>query len=103
MASDFISADTVAIAKFMSDSEDAIREFTAIKDKFNEINRTLLNKWQGAGASAYRYETDHILENIGGIQDVLDGINNGAVSSIREEYSKLDEQLAEFNRNPSDS
>ena len=103
MANDFISADICAIAKFMTDSEEAIREFTDIKDTFNEINKTLLAKWQGAGASAYRYETDHILENIGGIKDVLDGINNGAVKSIRDEYSKLDEQLAEFNRNPSGS
>lgn len=101
MADAFVSADISALAKFMSDSEDAIREFDAIKDQFDAINATLLKKWKGAGANAYKQETDHILENIGGIKDVLDSINNGAVKTIRDEYSKLDEQLGEFNRNPS--
>lgn len=101
MASTFVSADIGAISKFMSDSEDAIREFNSIKEKFEDINTTLLNKWKGEGADAYKQETDHILENIGGIKDVLDGINNGAVKSIKDEYTNLDNQLAEFNLNPS--
>ena len=97
----FISADIVAIADFMKKSEEVIKEFDSIKKEFNDINKTLLKKWKGEGADAYKYETDHILENIGGIKDVLDGINNGAIKSIRDEYSKLDEDLGEFNKNPS--
>ena len=103
MAKDFISADIGAIAKFMTDSEDAIKEFDSIKQKFEDINAALLLKWEGEGADAYKLETDHILENIGGIKDVLDGINNSAVKSIKDEYTNLDNQLAEFNRNPSGS
>lgn len=98
--SGFVSADIQAIAKFMKDSEEVITEFDRIKNQFNAINKDLLKKWEGEGADAYKYETDHILENIGGIKDVLDGINNSAVKSIRDEYSKLDEELGEFNRNP---
>ena len=101
MASDaFVSADISKITKFMSDSEEAINEFNSIKEKFNTINKTLLNKWKGEGADAYKTETDHILENIGGIKDTLDGINNSAVKSIKDEYTKLDIQLGEFNKNP---
>lgn len=104
MASDaFISADISKISKFMSDSEDVITEFNEIKEKFNTINETLLSKWKGEGADAYKIETDHILENIGGVKDTLDGINNGAVKSIKDEYTNLDNQLAEFNRNPQSS
>jgi len=44
----------------------------------------LLSKWKGEGADAYRQETDNILANIGGIRDVLDAINNGAVKAIKE-------------------
>lgn len=99
--SKFVSADTTAIAKFMTDSAEVIKEFDSIKTEFNTINETLLKKWKGDGADAYKYETDHILENIGGIKDVLDGINNSAVKSIRDEYSKLDEELGAFNQNPS--
>ena len=101
MATGFNSADIEQLTTFEKDSADAITEFDAIKAKFEEINTTLLNKWKGEGADAYKQETDHILENIGGIKDVLDSINNSAVKSIRDEYSKLDEKLAEFNKNPS--
>lgn len=100
MANGFVSADISAIAKFMSDSAEVIKEFDSIKNDFNTINDNLLKKWKGDGAEAYKYKTDHILENIGGIKDVLDGINNGAVKSIKDEYSKLDDELGEFNRNP---
>lgn len=96
----FVSADISKISKFMSDSEDVIAEFSEIKEKFDAINATLLSKWKGEGADAYKKETDHILENIGGLKDALDGINNGAVKSIKDEYTNLDTQLAEFNRNP---
>ena len=101
MGSAFVSADISAISKFMTDSEDAIREFDSIKQKFEDINTILLKNWKGEGADAYKHETDHILENIGGIKDVLDGINNGAIKSIKDEYTKLDNRLAEFNLNPS--
>lgn len=97
----FVSADIGKISKFISDSEDAIKEFNAIKDEFESINNTLLEKWEGQGADAYKKETSHILENIGGLKDVLDSINNGAVTCIRDEYNNLDQQLDEFNRNPS--
>ena len=99
--SGFVSADIEAIAKFMKDSEQAIKDFDNIKQTFVDINKALLEKWKGDGAEAYKYETDHILENIGGIKDVLDGINNSAIKSIRDEYSKLDEELGTFNQNPS--
>lgn len=96
----FVSADIGKICKFMSESAEAISEFDAIKEKFNSINSTLLSKWKGEGAEAYKRETDHILENIGGIRDVLDGMNNDAVKGIVDEYKKLDNELAEYNRNP---
>lgn len=98
--SKFVSADITAIARFIDQSPEVIQEFDAIKETFNSINATLLRSWKGEGAEAYKRETDHILENIGGIKDVLDSINNGAIRDIRDQYSKLDEELGEFNRNP---
>lgn len=96
----FVSADIGKITKFMSESEAAIAEFDAIKDEFNSINSTLLSKWKGQGADAYKKETDHILDNIGGIKDVLDSMNNETVKSIVDEYTKADNELGEYNRNP---
>ena len=96
----FVSADISKIAQFEKDSAEAIIEFNAIKNKFDSINSTLLTKWKGEGADAYKKEADHILEKIGGIKDVLDSINNGAVKDIRDNYSSLDEEFGKFNVNP---
>lgn len=97
---DFISADIDKILKFETDSVDAIAEFDRIKTTFDTINATLLGKWQGDGADAYKTETDHILENIGGIKDTLDGINTTVLKDVKDSYLNLDEQLAAFNVNP---
>ena len=100
MAEAFVSADINKILQFEKKSAEAITEFNAIKDKFNSINSILLGKWKGEGADAYKYETDHILEKIGGIKDILDSINNGAVKDVKDNYLSLDEELGEFNKNP---
>lgn len=96
----FVSADIDKIMQFEKESEEAIAEFDAIKEKFDEINATLLVNWKGDGAVAYTKEVNHILENIGGIKDILDGINNGAVKDVKDNYLKLDDELGEFNKNP---
>ena len=96
----FKSADTTKIAEFERQSMEAIREFVAIKEEFGRINSDLLGAWKGSGANASKHETDHILEKIGSIEDVLNAINESAVKDIRSTYSETDEQLGEFNRNP---
>ncbi|GAE90273.1 WXG100 family type VII secretion target [Acetivibrio straminisolvens] len=98
--SGFVLADIEKLVQFEEQSQEAIEEFDAIKKEFERINQTLLSKWKGEGADAYRQETDHILTNIGGIKDVLDAINNGAIKAIKENYLMLDEELGQFNRNP---
>lgn len=99
--SQFVSADTSKITEFEKQSAEAIKEFADIKSEFKRINQNLLSSWKGAGANAYKNETDHILEKIGSVEDVLKTINEGAVKSIYDSYSNLDEELGEFNRNPS--
>lgn len=101
MASDnFVSVDIEKLVQFEKDSADAVREFNAIKTKFESINSTLLKNWEGEGAEAYKYETDHILEKIGGIEDVLKTINEGVMKDVKDNYLKLDDELCEFNKNP---
>lgn len=100
MAGGFVSADIGKLTSFVSQSAEAITEFDAIKEKYESINTTLLSKWKGEGADSYQTETSHILENIGGIKDILDTINNGALKDIIDAYNKVDNELGEFNRNP---
>jgi len=96
----FVSADIGKIAQFQSKSEKVIAEFNAIKAKFEEINSTMLKSWEGVGADAYKKETDHILEKIGSIKDILEAINTSVVMDIKDYYTELDNELDEFNRNP---
>lgn len=97
----FILADIQKIVQLATSSDEAVEEFDRIKDQFETINSTLLDKWEGDGADAYKYEVDHILENIGGIRDVLDTLNTGVFKDIRDAYDKLDAEMDVFNRNPS--
>ncbi len=96
---DFVSADISKIADFENKSQDVIKEFAEIKKEFNRINTDLLKTWKGAGANAYKYETDNILEKIGSVETVLNAINESAVKDIRQTYSDVDEELGEYNRN----
>ena len=101
--SGFVSADIEKIAQFEKKSAEVITEFDAIKKKFDSINSMLLGKWKGEGSEAYKLETDHILEKIGGVKDILDSINNGVVKDVKDNYLTLDEELGEFNKNPQSS
>lgn len=96
----FVSADIDKLVQFEKDSEEAIKEFNAIKTEFENINSTLLKSWEGEGAEAYKNETDHILENIGSIEVILSTINEGVVKDVKDNYLQLDEELGEFNKNP---
>lgn len=93
-------ADIEKLVQFEKDSQDAITEFERIKTQFKTINENLLSKWQGAGAKQYKKETDHILEEITSIAEVLDAINNGVLKDIKNAYIQLDEELKTFNENP---
>lgn len=97
----FISADTTKIAEFEEKSPEIISEFEAIKQEFQRINNDLLSTWKGAGANAYKYETDNILEKVGSVEDVLKAINESVVKDIRSTYSSFDEEMGAFNMNPS--
>lgn len=96
----FVLADIGKIEQFEKESAFVIKEFNDIKITFEDINSTLLQSWQGEGADAYKKETEHILEKIGGIEDILTTINESVLKDIKNAYRKLDRELGEFNRNP---
>jgi len=101
MSFSFVSADIDKISEFERRSSLAITEFNKIKSEFETTNSDLINNWKGDGAEKYKFKTDHILENVGSLGDVLTSINEGVIKDIKDAYLKLDEELGEFNRNPS--
>lgn len=100
---EFVSADIEKWERFENESYEAVNEFASIKQEFDSINNTLLNSWKGMGANIYRSETAHILEKIGGIEDVLKSINESVIKDVKDAYNNLDNELGEFNINPESS
>lgn len=98
----FIKADIGKLESFVSESEEAIREFAAIRNEFDRINQTLLSNWQGSGKASYKNLSDHIAEKVGNIKDVLDIINNNVLKDVIEKYHSIDAELGEYNRHAGD-
>ena len=99
--SGFISANIDKFVQFETQAQEAITEFQSIKDDFDDINSTLLGKWEGAGKDAYKQESDHIMENVQGIETILNTICDTVIKSVKDSYLNLDEELGALNKNPS--
>jgi len=50
------------------------------------------------GSNSYRTVVDNITEKIGGIKDLLDTINTEIVQDLIQQYVKIDQELATYNR-----
>lgn len=101
-SSGFVRADIGKLESFISESADAIREFSDIKKEFERINKTLLDSWEGSGKSAYKQVSDHIAEKVGGIKDILDTINDTVLKDIVAQYKSVDSELGDYNRHAGD-
>ena len=86
--SEFIKADIGKLEGFLTGSEEAIKEFAAIRTEFERINSTLLANWDGVGRASYKSVSDHILEKVGGIQEVLNTINDTIVRDLVDQYNR---------------
>ena len=95
----FVKADIVKLERFVTQSQEAINEFNNIRNEFDRINNVLLSQWEGKGKESYQQVARHITENIGGIKDILDTINNNVLQDIIDQYNKVDDELGEYNRN----
>lgn len=97
---EFIIADIGKLERFVTESEEAIKEFASIRNEFDRINNRLLSNWEGSGKDSYEYVAKNITQKIGGIKEVLDVINNTVVKDVIEKYKKVDKDLGDYNRNP---
>ena len=101
--SEFRRADIGKLESFVSQSEEAIQEFSNIIDEFDRINNTLLKNWEGEAKAAYGKMAVHITEKIKGIKEILDTINDKMLKDIIEQYNTLDKDLGEQNRQAGNS
>lgn len=97
--SEFKRADVAKLESFKTDSEEVIEEFADIRKEFDNINKTLMDNWDGQGKNAFSEVALHITDNIGEIQSVLNEINNNVLNDLIAQYNKIDHELAEYNNN----
>ncbi len=100
---DFIKADIGKLESFVTQSQEAITEFSAIRDEFDRINFTLLANWEGAGKTAFQQVAFHITENIENISDVLNTINDEVLNDLIDQYHQIDSELGQYNITAGDS
>ena len=98
----FVKADIGKLESFITDSAEAIKEFGDIRKEFERINKDLLDNWKGSGKSSYKDVSDHILEKVGGIQDVLNTINDTVVKDLVAQYNQIDKELGDYNKTAGD-
>lgn len=99
---EFVKADIGKLESFVKESSEAIAEFASIKGEFNRINEKLLCNWEGEGRTAYKQISDHILEKITGIEEVLTTINESVLNDLIAQYNATDAELGESNRHAGD-
>lgn len=95
----FKRIDVSKLESFVTESKEAITEFSKIREEFNRINNALMAEWEGSGKSAYKNVTDHIFEKIGSIEAALNEINNNVLTDIIAHYNSLDKDLADYYNN----
>lgn len=96
--SDFKRADVAKIETFVSESKNMIKEFSDIRQEFNNINNDLTNNWEGNGKEAFKYMAENITEKIGGIEESINALNDQVLNNILEHYHNVDKELGEYNR-----
>ena len=95
---DFVRADIGKLESFVTESEEAINEFSAIRDEFDRINNTLIANWDGSGKAAFKKVAENITEKVRGIHEILTTINDTVVKDLIAQYQAVDSALAEYNR-----
>ena len=95
--SDFNRGDLGKYQDFITKKETIKKEFAAIKREFSKINTELLKNWKGSGAASYRSYSSHVMDNIGGISDVLDTISDNLLVDVLNYYNELDDALHDMN------
>ncbi len=96
--SSFERGDVAKLQTFIAYKEEAKKVFADIRRRFYEINEILLGNWEGTGADAYRYVSDHIMEKVGSISDTLDIIVEEMLVDLTRSYEEMDNALDEYNR-----
>lgn len=89
--------DTGAFEKFISSRTQLKERYQEIRDRYNRIVQDLMNGWKGRGAEAFESDTEKIITNITGLQDILATMCD-TLQDCRSIFDQCDTSLGSGNR-----
>lgn len=96
--SEFNLLDTGAFDNFINARKDLIRRYNAISSQYSKIVDELMKNWKGRGAEAFLEDSQKVMTNITGIQDILTTMCD-TLSDCRDIFGECDTSLGTNNRN----
>lgn len=90
--------DTQAFENFISSRESLISRYNSITTRYKQTVKTLIENWKGKGADAFEEDSEKVIANLGGIQDILITMCD-TLRDCREIFGECDTSLRENNIN----
>lgn len=90
--------DTQAFENFLSSRDNLISRYNNITTRYKQTVKTLIENWKGKGADAFEEDSEKVIANLCGIQDILTTMCD-TLWDCREIFGECDTSLRENNRN----
>lgn len=90
--------DTGAFEKLISSQNQLKQRYQEIQTRYNRIVQDLISNWKGCGADAFESDTERIITNITGLQDILITMCD-TLQDCRSIFAQCDTSLGSSNKN----
>lgn len=89
--------DTRAFENFINSQKDLKTRYSDISTRYQNIVRELMKDWKGRGAEAFQEDSQKVMSNISGIQDILSTMCD-TLRDCRDIFGECDTSLGANNR-----
>lgn len=96
--SEYNKLDTGAFEAFISSQNSLKQRYDIIKSSYSTIVTDLLKNWKGRGADAFKVDSEKVIANLVGIQDILSTMCD-TLSDCYDIFSECDCSIGTNNRN----
>ena len=90
--------DTGAFTSFITSQGKLKQRYQDIQTGYTKAVEDLLKDWKGRGADAFREDSEKVISNLIGIQDILSTMCD-TLTDCYEIFSECDQSLGKNNRN----
>lgn len=95
---DYNLLDTQAFENFINSQEKLKNRYSSIKNQYSQIVKDLTANWKGRGADAFLEDSQKVMINITGIQDILYTMCD-ILNDCKDVFAECDSSLGMNNRN----